>query len=354
MKLRFFLLLFAVLAVIAVCIPLSRNVFFSVIVPDIQEIKESENDSYAFKVNPKLPLRIGIVGESGSNDKHSFNEKVLSQLLQVLKERQVQLIFFTGNLFENALKGSKGKNDTTKTFKTNLKGFDKAIQSIFHHKIFFFPILGAQDVVSANAADIFRTQFNLKKSSPFDQNMLAYTISIDDAFFAVIPTDYFDAQHGRIVEHSMPSALLQWLQKTLTEASATHKYLFVLGNEPAFSTPSFSSIYQGLDNDIVQRDLFWKTLIDQGVLAYFSAQEHLFDRSNRKGVWQIISGGGGAPLSGGVNAFFHCLLLTIPREQGGVPKIEVLDVHGDVRDMFELTPQHSPLYQLRISYLYRT
>lgn len=88
------------------------------------------------------------------------------------------------------------------------------------------------------------------------------------------------------------------------------------------------------------------------VVAYFCSHEHLYDRSFRDGVWQIISGGAGGPLNKKdiLKAFYHFILLTIPSELGKFPVVQVIDIQGVVRDEFSLSPiPEQPIFQMRIS-----
>ncbi len=323
-------------------------------------------------------LKIGILGESRSDGSEdlSFNQKILSELFQVLNERNISAIFFTGNLtlgWSKTQEAAKEKpqkknldlsknllrNDWTAKgflydptiFRSQLKQFYTFVNSSFSYPIAFYPMMGDHEAIGLKATEIFEEELKVKSDNPsIDQ--ISYSVSIGDAFFAVIPTNYYDTEKKEIIEHTITPDTLTWLKTVLNEAKAHHKYLFVMGHEPAFSTLSIFNKPFGLESHPEQRDAFWNILKEHGVLAYFSSHEHVYDRSNRDGVWQIISGGGGSPLNqGGENnhAFFHCLLLTIPQQEEGVPSVTVLDKEGNIRDSFELNQEKQPLHQFRIS-----
>jgi len=302
--------------------------------------------TFTVPVDLNESLDIGILGESrsdGSTDQ-MINTVVVAQLLEVLKIRQVKAVFFTGNLVSGVEKPGIEVSAQVhqQSLEHQLKQFFELYQSALG-KAPFFPEIGDREIAIPGVVGKFVAQFNLKGVQVMD-NALAYTVSIGPALFAVIPTDKMIS--GKQAEGTFSQAMLEWLRGVLSNAAATHKYLFVIGHEPAF--PSTSTFVR---HNMPQRDAFWKILADNHVLAYFTSREHLYDRSNRNGVWQIISGGGGAPLSqgGGSHPFFHCLLLTIPAAKKGDPKVQVLDVEGRVMDEFELKAQHEPLYQMRIS-----
>lgn len=317
-----------------------------------------QNDSTLVKATFTLPVDIkksthfGILGEGRDFDgsDQPINRAVLSQLFEVMKINQVKAIFFAGNLVSGVVKESeeeKFKPIDTATLKKDLQQFSGLYDSILGIDVPFYPALGDREILIPNGAEIFRDHFQLEGVLLLGEEFL-YTVSAGQAYFAVIATDELNKGQKK-VEQTFSSQMVTWLEKVLKEAAKSHKYLFVIGYEPAFpSTTTFSK------DHMPQRDAFWKVLVDNHVLAYFSSKEHLFDRSNRSGVWQIISGGGGAPLSqgGGSNPFFHCLILTIPAEgdeKNKDPRIKVIDNSGEVIGEFILNSQNQPLYQMRIS-----
>lgn len=334
---------------------------------------------------PRAPesLRIGILGESrsdGSNDL-SFNQEILTKLFDVLNKLDVRVIFFTGNLtlgwskpqgvaseniqqMNNNYYKDSGNDWIAKgflydpiIFRSQLRQFYTLINSSFSDSIAFYPMMGSHEAIGPHTSEIFQDELKIKNTISSAKDQLGYTVSIGNAFFAIIPTNYYDNKKQRIVEHAITPETMTWLKTVLREAKLNHRYLFVMGHEPAYSTPSIFNKSSGLDSYPEQRDIFWNVLKEYGVLAYFSSHEHVYDRSNRDGIWQIISGGGGSPLNeeGEDNhAFFHCLLLTIPQKENGVPSVTVLDKDGKIRDHFELDPEKQPLHQFRISAAERT
>lgn len=326
-------------------------------------------------------IQIGILGESrsdGSQD-FSFNREVLTKLFKILNEHHVHTIFFTGNLTlgwskltnETVAESQKNKvshskdmfgNDWTAKgffydpiiFRHQLKQFYTFVNLSFNDPIAFYPLMGNHDAIGPKTSEIFRDELKLKDVAISANGQLRYTVSIGNAFFAMIPTNYYDPEQQQMIEHTITSDTISWLKTVLEQAKLNHRFLFVIGHEPAFSTPSIFNQPFGLDNHPEQRDAFWNVLKEYGVLAYFSSHEHVYDRSNRNGIWQIVSGGGGSPLNegGDVNAFFHCLLLTIPQTEKGVPSVTVLDADGIIRDYFELNQEKQPLHQFRISLNY--
>lgn len=343
----------------------SVGAFFSIYLLRIPEKVQNQPPAVTTPAPPKEPqyIRVGILGESRSDGSGSkpYNEEVVVKLFQVLKEQKVQAVFVTGNFVFGWTKSQTAQTDDSNTnvysdtaFRNQLLSFAQLFQRFFGDTVKLYPMMGSHEAIGPDVAKVFRDVFNLQENTLLGNDFVAYSVSLGNAFFAVFPTDYYDLQQKVTIEHSTTPKSLEWLKSVLIEAAPKHRFLFVLGHEPAFTTPTLLNKPYGLDENPRQRDAFWQILKDNGVLAYFASREHLYDRTIRYGVWQVISGGGGTPLYEGevsANAFFHCLVLTLPQNKEGVPSVKVLDAEGNIRDEFELKLQEGqqPLFQLRIS-----
>ena len=317
--------------------------------PAIQVEQPPIPTTFSLPVDAKKPVQIGILGESRGKDFHEdpINLDVLGQLLKALKIREVEAIFFTGNLVAGVDKKDPLNQPVyNQKLKDSLEQFSVLYNGIFDDKVPFYPALGDRELLIPNSGQTFIDHFKLEGAIVLG-NELLYTVSIGDAMFAVIATDeIMDGQ--RSAEEAYSTKTLEWLEKVLRDGARKHKYLFVVGYEPAFpSTTTYSK------TNMPQRDAFWKILISNKVLAYFSSKEHFFDRSYRYGVWQIITGGGGAPVNrvGGKQAFYHSLVLTIPEsdDEKSAPGVQVIDDQGNIVEEFSLSTENQPLYQMRIS-----
>lgn len=328
---------------------------------DVIKVSEpSETPTFILPIDTAKASHFGILGEGTEDDEEDqSNTEVLSQLFQELKARNVQAVFFSGNIIKRMEKGIDGPPKPMEDEKLNedLQQFSKLYHGVFGDDAPFYPALGDREIVISNSAKKFIDEFRLH-GAKIQGDELLYTVSAGHAFFAVISTDELHDGHSKSGE-TFKDSMLEWLNGVLKEGALTHKYLFVVGYEPAYPTTSTFS-----KERLPQRDAFWKILVDNKVLAYFSSKEHLFDRSNRFGVWQIISGGGGVPLNQaeGSRPFYHALVLTIPgdHEQSEkekklkvpvvpVPKVQVIDSSGNVIEEFTLSQDNQALYQMRIS-----
>lgn len=306
---------------------------------------------YIVQTDPDQQILIGFLGDGATQE--GFNDKTLTKMYEIFKKQSVDAIFYAGNLVSGLEMPVPKTTDTkpakpfpsSQALKEQLEQFSKMYKEFFNGKVPLFPMMGGHETAVPNGEIIFREQFNLDNSVFFEDNTFAYSVAIGDAFFAVIPSDHYDAK-THTVEASFSPEMLRWLQKILPEASKKYRYLFVVGHEPAY--PLTSTFMHGSSDE---RDAFWQTLADNHVLAYFSAHEHLFDRTNRHGVWQVISGGGGTPIreGGGTNPFVHFMVLAIPSDKEKPPTLYVINIDGYIEDQFDLTPAPTIIYKRHIS-----
>lgn len=311
-------------------------------VPTTEEIKQ-QNGIFSLPHKQDEPIHVGFLGESQTveNSQEGFDPIAMQHLYEVLKKHNAQAVFFMGNAVSG--ENASGARDP-KIFAKQLGTFYQLSTKILGTTP-LFPALGNHDVAFPEGSVLFRRLFHLEGSIPFEDGAFGYGVSIGQAFFAVISTSVYDEQN-HVVKSTFSSTMLIWLNYVLQQAAANHKYLFVVGNHPAYTSTTVLS-----ENQSKERDDFWEILVENKVLAYFSSHEHLFDRSNRRGVWQIISGGAGSPFENrkNENTFVHCVLMDIPSGEQGVPHVEVFDENGEVADKFDLSPNKSLLYQLHIS-----
>lgn len=318
--------------------------------------------------------RIAILGESFSDENNGLgvNQEVLERLFSVIKEKEPNAVIYTGNM-TLGLQGSEEKKKvnafvsqsgeladntwprdgfkyTTQNFVHQIENFLKIKNTFLGTNIPFYPLIARHEVFGVDSVDIVMKNFAIKVNSSFSENPLTYSFAIENSLFIVFSVAKYDAiKQG--FDEKLSINLLKWIDLTLQRERSQYDYAFVVSNLPAFSTTASKGEFIGLDADRFHRDLFWSILKRNRVTAYFCSFEHLYDRSNRNGVWQIISGGAGAPYYKREfeKAFYHFVLLSIPKNTKTNPKIQVFDVQGNEVDLFELAPNQFPIYQLRIS-----
>ncbi len=298
-----------------------------------------ENDSY----------QIVLLGNGEVDGKETIDEKSLIRLLEKIKEYNPDMLFFTGNLIEGLEESTT--SESAAIFEKRLKNFSKVIHRHLGKEVPIYPVIGNHTFVNSRAVEIFKKHFKITDAAPLESYQLAYPVSLDKTQFIVMASGIFE-RHFRGYRKSWRSMpILDWLEKELKTHPERYKYRFVIGHLPAFSTGSSAGIYTGMDKDPQSRDAFWKVLRNNSALGYFSAHERIYDRSNRNGVWQLISGGLGArkETSDPNNVFQHFMLLRIPKDPSIHPTVRAIDLSGHEWDPFEIVPIDRPLHQLRIS-----
>lgn len=310
---------------------------------------------YQVDVPPKEDFKVGFLGETSGDgiESEGYNADVVERLFEIFKASSVKAVFMGGNLVSGLIQETPKKGDIAEkspkadqaTLAKQLKNFISLYRKVLGPAVPLFPVPGDHETQLASGSQIFRNLFDLDRSITFEDNTFAYTVVLGEALFVLVPTDIYDGTS----QHSDPAfnqEMLNWLDGVLKSAASKYRFRFVIGHEPAFTLTSTFSAAR-----VAQGQAFWQILANNHVSAYFSSNEHVFDRTNYRGVWQIISGGGGALRreGGGQAHIFHCLVLVIPADKDKHPKVQVIDVDGYLIDQFELSPIPAMLYKRHIS-----
>lgn len=306
--------------------------------------------TFTLNAEPGKPIIFGIIGDGtvAKDEKNFASINPLQLLLGGLNKNGAQAVFLNGNLVADDREGEdkKGEAISSQTLEQKLEIAVKGFREAIPEGIAFYPTIGDRELAIPGSPEVFKKVFRLEGAKVV-RDGLAYTVAIGPVLIVVVPTDNVSGPKGS--GEAFSSSTVEWLKQTLDLAPASFRYRFVVGFEPAYpSSTTFTS------KTLSNRDDFWKVLVSNNVLAYFSSKEHVFDRSNRNGVWQVISGGGEASEGSrkSIYPFIHALLISVPNsssENGGVPTLKIVDESGEVVDTFELKPQSEPLYQMRIS-----
>ena len=298
-------------------------------------------------------LRVAILGSGGAKEESGERHEVLAFLLKQIKEQKPAAVFYTGNLIGGL--EQRTTPESIREFKVILNSFSDLVATHLGKDIPFYCVLGNHTFVNSEAVSIFRRHFNIVDPAPLASNQLAYAVVLDGVQFVVLVTGQYESSflgyRSSSAEPVMP--LFDWLTKTLRTGGNEIRYRFVVGHEPAFSSSSTAGRYTGMDKELEKRDLFWKVLKENGALGYLCSHESIYDRSNRGGVWQVISGGVSAVEQKGLaeGTFQHYIMLTVPKDKTTPPVIEAIGLKGNIWDKFELVPFGKPVHQFRISRL---
>lgn len=340
------------------------------------EALHKKYEQFQFQQKPVSSIKVAILGNSTSLiEDNGFNEEVLAQLFKLIKAQEPQAVFFLGNLI-NGLHAQSSRENPAEPYvqlhagmnmfgkavtreagyydpqliEKQLTAFSDSVKANLGTAIPFYPIPGEHEVLGPEALEIFQKHFSLDQAQILDSKEFVYSVTLGNTLFLAMSTDYYDTAKKEVVENALLPSLFTWLDTTLTNEKPLSRFRFVLGNDPAFSTEASFGIYSGLDQHRDERNKFWNLLLKHQVLAYFSTNEVLYDRSYRYGIWQFITGGAGAirNFSDIDDTFYHYVLLTIPQVEGEDPTVEVYDVKGKKQDEMKLTRNPGMLFDLRI------
>ena len=186
----------------------------------------------------------------------------------------------------------------------------------------YFLIAGNHDVDAFMGEDLY------KKEVKLPGNKLYYSFQAGDSLFVCLDSD-IPGQTKKITDGQY-----EWLERELSTSGFEHKFVFV--HQPLYPVKGKGRYYgESLDEYPAERDRLAALFARDKVDIVFVGHEHLYLRTVVKGIVQIITGGGGAPLyaedqEGG---FYHFVLVTV---NGKDVTGKVIDIKGKVRDTFKL------------------
>jgi hypothetical protein len=222
---------------------------------------------------------------------HSVNENVLNLLLSDCQKREPNSAFmvFLGDMVMGSIEHNITEHELIK--------WKNIVQE--NYKLPVCPLAGNHETQSNKSQEEFKKLFaNVPLNGPEDEKPLTYYFDYNGCRFIILDTCY----HGDTyrVRH------MDWLENVLKDSEKNAiKYTFVFSHTPAFPTVG-NHLNSGMTNidEIIKnnnskfmrqtRD-FWDLLVRYKVKAYVCGHEHIYTRQNIEGIWQIVSGGGGAP-----------------------------------------------------------
>jgi len=259
-------------------------------------------------------FRFVVMGDSRGND-DGINTEIFRTILEKTEGDKPDFIVFVGDL----ITGSKH----TDTHRDRLLKWKDMVEEF---AIPIYIVVGNHEIESETSEGILQSIFKMPENGPRDLKGLTYSFDYEDAHFVIVNTDRYKDSHR------VGSNQLEWLKRDFEKNK--EKSIFVFGHEPAF--PMYSHTGSSLDRYPVERDELWNIFKEYGVAIYFCGHEHLYNRSNHDGVYQVISGGAGAslgyqPEEGG---FYHYVIVDVRND--GICEIRVKGLGGKVKDRFEI------------------
>jgi len=260
-------------------------------------------------------FRFAVISDTRDYSADGINVKIMKIILEKIKREKPDFIIIAGDMITGSTKSGAHRN--------RLKKWKGIIEK---YQMPFYIVPGNHEIESEMSEDILRSVFEMPENGPMDFKELAYSFDHKNAHFAALDTNVFNNFH------TIGEEQLKWLQEDLEKNKG--KNIFVFGHEPAY--PVYNHIGSSLDKYVLDRDRLWGVFRQYNVRAYFCGHEHLYSRAVHDGIYQIITGGGGAYLScpeekGG---FYHFVIVDVKDDMG--IDITVKDIAASTKDFFKL------------------
>lgn len=175
----------------------------------------------------------------------------------------------------------------------------------------YYFVPGNHDVQTSTAQEnVLRAKVDQPTNGPPTDLEMVYSFDHENAHIIGL-----NSEHWGQTNHVQRS----WLALNLADVTAPH--VFVFAHKPAY-TPGGSG---SLDTYPTERDDFWNMLTAAGAGMYFCGHTHVFQRTLRGSVYQIVTGGAGGGLSTGIPN-------TVAKHHYTVISIDGNNVHGEARE----------------------
>src|SRR3989338_1725220 len=236
-------------------------------------------------------FRFAVIGDTRANNEDGINIEIMMIVLEKIKSEKVDFIIVVGDLITGSAKSRVHMN--------RLKKWKGIIE---RYGIPSYIVVGNHEVESELSENIVRLVFEMPGNGPDGLKELVYSFDHKNVHFIVLDTDVFNNFH------KIGGQQLEWLKEDLEKNKERNIFVFV--HEPAY--PAYGHIGSSLDKYVSDRDRLWGVFKQYNIRAYFCGHEHLYSSSVHDGIYQIITGGGGAPLAA--------------PEKGGVYNFVIVDV----------------------------
>ncbi|NWJ48879.1 MAG: metallophosphoesterase [Chloroflexi bacterium] len=244
---------------------------------------------------------------------------IFDKLLALSKEYKPQAALLVGDII-NA-------EDNNSVVKTQWEGHLKPFAALGNIPI--LPTIGNHETNYRKAATpLYLEAFpDLPKNGPADFKGYAYSLDIGAVHFVSVASELPSQPH------QLGKVQLAWLEQDLK--ATRQPYILVMSHDPAY--PAGPHVGNSLDAYPAERDAFWKLLMDNNVTAYITGHEHLYNKSVRNGIYQLIIGTSGSyPYSGWSGDFYHFASFDVTQQ---AMNVQIIDETGKERDKLTLKPR---------------
>ena len=259
-------------------------------------------------------FRFAVIGDTRANNEDGINIEIMKIVLEKIKSEKVDFIVVAGDMITGSVKSRVHMN--------RLKKWKGIIE---RYGIPSYIVVGNHEVESELSENIVRLVFEMPGNGPDGLKELVYSFDHKNVHFIVLDTDVFNNFH------KIGGQQLEWLKEDLEKNK--ERNIFVFGHEPAY--PAYGHIGSSLDKYVSDRDELWGVFRQYNIRAYFCGHEHLYSSSVHDGIYQIITGGGGAPLAAPEKGGFYNFVIVDVKSNGAID-VTVKDAEGSIRNNFSI------------------
>lgn len=289
----------------------------------------------------KKNLRFVVLADSRGSD-NGVNSEIVKKILTKIKELspQPEFAIMPGDLVE----GSK----QFKTVKGQLEYFKQLITE-YYPISFYYPGIGNHEMKAGKDGErAFASVFNEFKADFLKgYNRTSYYFDVGDTRIFMLNSNHPEEKH------KITGKQLRWLKSKLDQSKKRNIFMF---HEPAY--PTGAQAGYSLDKYPGSRDVFWKVvdsvknpivicghehnysrrLVDSSFSETISGKKYTFKQS----VYQIITGGFGAPLYEQYTLKKNIIIPPIPKyhfiivdiNEDGI-SFQAIDIDGNLLDSFQ-------------------
>ena len=259
-------------------------------------------------------FRFAVIGDTMANNEDGINIEIMKIILEKIKSEKVDFIVVAGDMITGSVKSRVHMN--------RLKKWESIIKK---YQVPFYIAVGNHEIESELSENIVRLVFEMPGNGPAGFKELVYSFDHKNTHFIALDTNVFNNFH------KIGGQQLEWLKEDLEKNK--EKNIFVFGHEPAY--PAHGHIGSSLDKYVSDRDRLWGVFKQYNIRAYFCGHEHLYNSSVHGGIYQIITGGGGAPLSAPEKGGFYNFVIVDVKSNGAID-VTVKDAEGSIRNNFSI------------------
>ena len=307
----------------------------------IQNTTEQRPDN-SESITPKENIRFIVLADSRGID-NGVNSEIVKKILNEVKmlSPQPEFAIMPGDLTD----GSKSYSE----IKSQL-GYFKEIVTQFYPVLFFYPGIGNHEMrAGENGEKAFSETFSEFSANFLEgYNKTSYYFDVGDIRLFMLNSNHPGEKHKITGEQ------LDWLKANIDQDK---KYNIFLLHEPPYPTGAEEG--NSLDAYPVSRDAFWEVVDDTTNPIVICGHEHNYSRrlvdnsfnekisgknfEFNKGVFQIITGGFGAPLYTQYSSKKNIVIPPVPQyhytivdiNDSGV-SIQAVNIDGKIIDSFQV------------------